>query len=292
MGNFKITMKFNFIILILLIFTSCSKNKLDLSKSNQDYHLAKSIENSEESENFIETSKEFELKHNELFQQDLQAKSKEYYDNLIDKVVDEETSFFKLFGELWDILFKSENERELLWKLKIERYFRTTSFLTYIRNEVTIYTDGVNNQRKNGASKVLGTKHYSTLNLPLIEANSFNTKNENIAKFISKVNEEIKDQLIGISIDGGISAIILFVIGFFATVTTFVKKRIGCSITILFFIVFFIRSYNRQNEMKDILKSECYKTLNNSKIDYLDQLNKNTVIYYSQLQKLNYETNK
>lgn len=285
-------MKFNFFIVLVLIFTSCNKNKLDLAESNQDYHLNKSIENTEEAENFIEASKEFELKHNELFQQDLQAKSKEYYDNLIDKVVDEETGIFKLFGELWDIAFKSENERKSIWKLKIERYFRTTSFLTYIRNQVTIYTDGVNNQRKNGASKVLGTKHYSTINLPIIEANSFNTKNETVEKFISKINDEIKDQLIDIPIDGVVTSIVLIILGFFGLVTFTVKRNVGCLITILFIVVFFIRSNMRQSEMKDILKIECYNALNNTKIDYLDQLNKNTTIYYSQLQKLNYEANK
>ena len=48
----------------------------------------------------------------------------------------------------------------------------------------------------------------------------------------------------------------------------------------------------RQSEMKDILKAECYKTLNSNKIDYLDQLNKNTIEYYSQLKKIHNETNK
>ena len=44
--------------------------------------------------------------------------------------------------------------------------------------------------------------------------------------------------------------------------------------------------------MEDVLKKECYNTLNSSKIYYLDQLNKNTTEYYSQLQKINYESTK
>jgi hypothetical protein len=292
MGNFKITTKFNFILIIVLLFASCNKNKYDLSESNQDYHLSKSIENLEESENFIETSKEFELKHNELFQQDLQAKSKEYYDNLIDTFVDEETGFFKLFGEIWDFLFKSKNERKLLWKLKIERNFRTTSYLTFIRNELTVYTDGINNQRKNGVSKVLGVKHNVSLYLPIIEANSFNTNSETVDKLVRKINDEIKDQLIDIFIDSVVSGVILGILGCFAVVSSIFKKQVGCMITILFFIFFAIRSYNRQHEMKDVLRTDCYKTLNSTKIDYLDELNKNTIIYYSQLQKINYESNK
>jgi pyruvate formate-lyase activating enzyme-like uncharacterized protein len=144
MGNFKIIMKFNFYILLILILSSCNQNKLDLSETNQDYHLTKSIVDPEESIDFIEASKEFELKHNEIFQQDLQIKSKEYYDNVIKSFIDEETGVFNLLGELWDRAFKTETERKTLWKLKIERYFRTTSFLTYIRNEVTIYTEGIN----------------------------------------------------------------------------------------------------------------------------------------------------
>jgi hypothetical protein len=52
-----------------------------------------------------------------------------------------------------------------LWKLKIERYFRTTHFLTHIENEVS-YTEGVNNQRKNGVSKVLGENTIQTSDMP------------------------------------------------------------------------------------------------------------------------------
>ncbi|MBC5849170.1 hypothetical protein [Flavobacterium kayseriense] len=286
-------MKFNLYILLILILilSSCNQNKLDLSESNQDYHLTKSIVDLDESVDFIETSKEFELKHNEMFQQDLQSKSKEYYDNVIQSFVEEETGFFKLFGELWDRVFKSENERKLLWKLKIERYFRTTSFLTYIRNEVSIYTEGVNNQRKNGVSKVLGAKHDSNLYMPLIEGSSFNANNETVEKIIRKINEEINDQLMDIPADGILTGIILGIMAFVAVLSTFVKKSIGCFITIIFLVVFFVRSNMRQSEMKDILKTECYKTLNSTKIEYLDKLNKNTIGYYSQLQKLIYETN-
>lgn len=292
MGNIKIIMKFHFYILLALILPSCSQNKLDISKSNQDYHLTKKIINSEESVNFIETSQEFELKHNEIFQQDLQTKSKEYYDTVIDSFVDEETGSLKLLEELWDRSFKSENERKILWKLKIEQYFRTTAFLTHIRNEVTIYTDGVNNQRKNGISKILGTKHSSDLNLPIIRANSFNAKNENIEKIIRKINDEINDQLadVALGIIPEIIALLLYFCGIWKT------KSLGCLpsiiITIVLAIFFIWRSHVRQNEMKKILKTECYNTLNSTKIDYLDQLNKNTIDYYSQLKKINYEANK
>jgi hypothetical protein len=293
MGNFKIIMKFNFYILLILILSSCNQNKLDLSETNQDYHLTKSIVDPEESIDFIEASKEFELKHNEIFQQDLQIKSKEYYDNVIKSFIDEETGVFNLLGELWDRAFKTETERKTLWKLKIERYFRTTSFLTYIRNEVTIYTEGINNQRKNGVSKILGTKHSSNLKLPIVEVNSFNIKNDSTENVISKINDEIKDQLISIPFDGVLTSIIVFIVGVvFGTISSFTKNIVGFLITILCCVVFFIRSNMRQSEMKDILKTECYKTLDSTKIDCLDQLNINTIGYYSQLQKINYETNK
>jgi hypothetical protein len=293
MGNIKIIMKFHFYILLVLILSSCNQNKLDLSETNQDYHLTKSIVDPEESIDFIEASKEFELKHNEIFQQDLQIKSKEYYDNVIKSFIDEETGVFNLLGELWDRAFKTETERKTLWKLKIERYFRTTSFLTYIRNEVTIYTEGINNQRKNGVSKILGTKHSSNLKLPIVEVNSFNIKNDSTENVISKINDEIKDQLISIPFDGVLTSIIVFIVGVvFGTISSFTKNIVGFLITILCCVVFFIRSNMRQSEMKDILKTECYKTLDSTKIDCLDQLNINTIGYYSQLQKINYETNK
>lgn len=284
-------MKYLLVILSILIFFVSCKDKE--AQSVQDYHISKNTINSEEAVISIEAFRDFELEHNQIFQQDLQIKSKEYYDNLIETFIDEKTGFFKLFGELRDRVFKSENERKILWKLKIERYFRTTAFLTYIRNEVTIYTDGVNNQRNNGISKILGTKYSSNLNLPIVEANSFYTKNESVEKIISKINDEITDQLADVTL-GFIPEIILLAVGGLLGIGIGIK--FGWLPTIIFMVVlailFMWRSSIRQNEMRNILKTECYKTLNSTKIDYLDQLNKNTIQYYSQLQKINYETNK
>lgn len=292
MGNFKIILKFNFSILILLLFFSCNQNKLDVSESNQDYHLRKKTISSEESVNLIESSKEFELKHNEIFQQDLKIKSKEYYDNVIETFIEEETAFFKLFGELWDRPFKSENEAKTLWKLKIERYFRTTAYLTHIRDEVTIYTDGVNNQRNNGISKILEKKASSNLTLPIASANSFTAKNETVEKIINKINKEIIDQLA----DAVLGFTPEIIIGIFGIFGIFKSLKFHWSVPIVLIILlggfFFWRSHTRQNEIREILKTECNKALNNTKINYLDQLNKNTINYYSQLEKINYETNK
>lgn len=278
------------ILTILTLFISCKNEK---PQSVQGYHLSKSTTNSEESLNIIETSREFELKHNDLFQQDLQIKSKVYYDILIETFIEKETGFFKLFSELWDKPFKSKNEIKSLWKLKIERYFRTTAYLTYIRNEVNIYTDGVNNQRNNGISKILGAKYYSNLKLPIADANSFNTKSESIEIIISKINDETTDQLADI-VAGFLPEIILGVLALIFV--KFKGFKLPWSIQVLFIIlfggIFFWRSHNRQNEIRNILKTECNKALKSTKIDYLDQLNKNTIEYYSQLQKINYETNK
>lgn len=273
---------------ILIFFVSC-KNKEH--QSVQDYHISKNTLNSEEAVISIEAFRDFELEHNQIFQQDLKINSKEYYDNLIDTFIDKETSFFKLFGELWNKPFKSKNEIKLLWKLKIERYFRTTAFLTHIRNEITVYTDGVNNQRNNGISKILGTKYSSNLQLPIADANSFNTKSESIEKIISKINDETTDQLtdtvLGFSVE-----IILGILGILG-IREGIKIHLSVPIVVcvLFGGIFFWRSHNRQNEIREILTKECNKALTSTKIDYLDQLNKNTNDYYYQLQKLNYETN-
>ncbi|MGQ7945089.1 hypothetical protein [Flavobacterium sp. WC2509] len=282
-------MKQIFLILaIIAIVISCKQKQTEVIKNS--YHT-KNIVNTEESENLIENSQEFELKYNEIFQKDLQIKSKEYYNNVIETFIDEETGFFKLFGELWDSPFKSENERKTLWKLKIERYFRTTAYLAYIRKEVTIYTDGVNNQRENGISKILNVKYSSNLNLPIIESNSFNTKNETVENIITKINTEIIEQLAD-AVLGFSPEIIVGILVFFGACKGI---KIHLSIPIVFgaclAIFFWIRSHNRQNEIREILKTECNKTINSTKIDYLDLLNKNTIDYYSQLQKINYETN-
>lgn len=281
----------NFLILLLLVLYCCNL-KVYSAVSKIDYNLtAINVIDSDESKNLIENSYDFELKHNEIFQNDLQIKSLEYYDSVIETFVDEETGFLKLLGELSDRIFKSESERRLLWKLKIERYFRTTSFLAFIRNEVSIYTDGVNNQRKEGISKILDVKHSSDLNLPIVKAKPFNTKDHTVKKIVGKINEEINDQLADISLGliPEIIILLLSVIGLWKT------KHLGCLpsiiITVILAIFFMWRSYVRQNEMKNILKSECHKTLNNIKINYLEQLNNNTMEYYTKLQKTINETN-
>lgn len=290
-------MKIIYIFFILLIVVSCQrKEELSSKYSDQDYHLDKPIlTNSEESESLIDEYHNFEIEHNQKFQHDLQIKSKEYYDNVVETFIDKETGFLNLFGDLWDRIFKSESERKLLWKLKIERYFRTTSFLTFIRNEVNMYTDGVNNQRKNGVSKLLGTKHTVDIYLPIVEAHSFNANDKSVEKIITKINEEINDQLIDIASDLTFEFIILPVLLiFFAGSLLFGEK--GCLVTIIvtiIFVIFFIwRSNVRQNEMRDELKTECYKVLKTHNIYYMNQLDKYTTEYYSQLQKTIYETNK
>ena len=148
------------IVLLLVItslFWSCNNSNFNKRGNNSLNHKNLEI-NNENPDDLIQEYQDFELKHNEIFQQDLQEKSKEYYENVIETFIEEETGFFRLFGELWDSPFKSKNERKTLWKLKIERYFRTTAYLTHLRNEVTVYTDGVNHQRNNGISKILGAK--------------------------------------------------------------------------------------------------------------------------------------
>lgn len=273
---------------ILIFFVSCKDKE---RQSVQDYHILKNTLNSEEAVISIEAFRDFELEHNQIFQQDLKINSKEYYDNLIDTFIDKETNFFKLFGEFWNKPFKSKNEIKLLWKLKIERYFRTTAFLTHIRNEITVYTDGVNNQRNNGISKILGTKYSSNLKLPIADANSFNTNSESIEKIISKINDETTDQLAD-TVLGFSAEIILGIFWIFGILGGFkFHWSVPIVVCVLFGAIFFWRSHNRQNEIREILKKECSKALKSTKIDYLDQLNKNTNAFYYQLQKLNYETN-
>lgn len=283
----------NIIILLIstFLFLSCKDNNLN-SKNNKSLNIKNDELSYSNTEDLIQQYKDFELNGNQDFQQDLELKSKDYYENKIKEFTEEETGFFRLFGELWDTPFKSENERKTLWKLKIDRYFRTTAYLAYIRKEIDIYTDGVNNQRNNGVSKILGNKTSSNLKLPLVDTNYFTSKNETVERIISKINQEIIDQLTDTVL--GFSLEIIFSI--LSTYLAIKGFKLHWSISIIIFIIlgvfFYWRSHKRQNEIKEILKTECTKALNSTKIDYLEQLNNNTINYYSQFQKINYETNK
>lgn len=276
-----------FIFIALTILFSCKQQeKKTIIKSKVKTEKI----SLEETQKLIETYKEFELKHNEIFQQDLKINSKKYYDNLIKRFIEKETGFLRLFGELWDRPFKSENEIKTLWKLKIERYFRTTAYLTFVRNEVNIYTVGVNHQRNNGISKILGTKIYSNLKLPILDANSFTSKNVTVENIINNINKEIIDQLAD-TVLGFTLEIILGILSTYLAVKVFKHWSLSIFLFILLGVIFFWRSHNRQNEIREIFKNECKKALESTNIDYLDKLNKNTNDYYYQLQKSNYETN-
>ncbi|WP_433835650.1 hypothetical protein [Flavobacterium anhuiense] len=282
MGNFKV--KLFFCAIIVVILSSCNKNKTELVKSKQEFNLSRKPINKEESLYLIEKSEEFELKHNELFQEELQIKSKQYYENTIEKFIENETSFLRLFGELWDIPFKSENTRKVIWKLKIDRHFRSTSYLTYIRNEVEIYTDGVNNQRNNGISKILGVRNPSFLRLPIASIDSFHSKDKTVKEIINKINTEIIDQLSD-AVLGFTPEIIIVLLGLIGVIGAKLPWPISTVVFIIIAGIFFWRSHIRQNEIREILKLECNKVISSTRIDYLDHLNKNTFDYYSQLKK-------
>lgn len=276
------------VLLIFIVFVSCKDQK----EVKDKHQIIKSVTNSEESINIIENSREFELKNNDIFQQSLEIKSLEYYNKQTELFIDNETGFFKLFSELWNKQFKSDNEIKLLWKLKIERHFRTSSYFSYMIKEVRIYTDGVNNQRNNGIVKILGTNHSSNLNLPILDSNSFIAKSDSVENIINKINEEIKDQLADMVL-GFTPEIILFIFGTFGFLQGF---KIHWSISVIILIIigglFFWRSNIREDEIRNILKIECSKVLENTQFNYLEKLDKNTNDYYNKLLKINYETNK
>lgn len=286
MRNYKLIILLSLILSLFSIHTHLGYARIEANP------IGKSALNLEDFYNTIETAREFELKYNKVFQEDLKNKSKVYYASLVESFIDEETGFFKLFGEMWNVCFQSENQRELLWKLKIESYFKTASYLSFIRNEVEIYTDGVNLQRNSGISKILRANSSSNIKLPILNANSFITDSNSVRKIIDKISSEVNDQLadtvLGFSVE-----IILAILGLFGILKGFkVHWSIPIIICLICLGLFIWRSNVRQGEIRNILKIEYEKVLNSSNIDYLIQLNNNTNNYYNQLEKISNETTK
>lgn len=289
MGNILKMKKYILALLILILTFSACKNE-----GNKNLlKIPKETKTVEDFEYIIEKYKDFELSQHPLFQKKISQESQNYYDRIVEDFVEKETGFFKLFGELWDICFKSKRERKQIWEFKIDQHFRTTSFLKHIRSEVVIYTDGINNQRKNGVLTNLNKKHPTQLSLPITNNTSFGNSNKLVESIITQIDQEIYDQLISYPLEELLLFGILALVSIFGLIIGGTAKSItSIVISIISLFIFFIRSNNRSESMSNELKNECYKVLKSHKINYLDQLNKNTINYYSQLEKINYETNK
>jgi hypothetical protein len=275
-------------LVILIFFLSSCNNEKNIQQT-----INYEKKTNEESQYIIERFKDFELSQHPIFQKKLKLKSQQYYDVIIEEFIDNETGFFKLFGELWDKCFKSERERQQIWQFKIDRYFRSTSFLTFIRNDVNIYTNGINNQRKNGILKILNQKHSINLTLPIANNNSFDATDKITETIIAKIDDEIYDQLASFPLEVLLEFIILGLIGILgAVIGSFTKNIITIIIGVISFLVFFVRSNNRSDEMREKLKTECFRILKSNNIDYTSHLNKNTFEYYFHLEKNIYDANK
>ena len=270
---------------LILIFSYC-ENKKNESKIK----IAKETKTVEDFEYIIEKYKDFELSQHPLFQNKINQESKKYYDKIVDEFVENETGFFELFGELWDICFKYEKERKQIWQFKIDYHFRTTSFLKHIRNELTHYTNGINNQRKNGVLKKFNEIYPTQLTLPISNNDSFNNNNKLTESVMAKIDNEIYDQLISYPLEEFFLFGILAVVGIFGLIIGSTTRNImSIIIGILSFLIFYYRSNSRTEDLRNELKTECYNVLKSHKINYVIELKKNTIDYYSNIQKINHE---
>jgi ABC-type multidrug transport system fused ATPase/permease subunit len=277
MGN-PLKIKYLNFYALFFLFCACSDNIEDVS-------LKTPALNTDELGFKIDKFQEFELQQNEVFQKEFEKIPEVYYDKIINDFVDKEMGTFTLIGELYHRMVDDEITRNLKWKLKIERYFRTTSLVNFIRIQVKGYTNEVNTQRKNGINRVIGLKHSKDLELAVSNPYALQVNESTISNIIKKIDTEIYDQLISVPLDGVVSVVTIFVLGFFIVVTTIWKKAVGCFSLILCFVFISFRSQQRSNEIKEELKREISIVLKDNKLNYLYELNSNTNKYYYDLQK-------
>jgi len=90
--------------------------------------------------------REYEIKKHKNFQNNLYKSSQDYFISKSESFVDEETGFFRIWGEVLRY-YESEENKNIRWKSYIDKYYRDTEYKVHIQKEIDSYVKLINEQR-------------------------------------------------------------------------------------------------------------------------------------------------
>ena len=225
----------------------------------------------------INSMKIYEIESHIKFQDEIYSSSDQFIKSQSEEFVDNETGFFKLWGEAFSY-FESDTKKEARWKSRLEKYFRTTEYLNFITNKQEQYSKLINSQRQD----LLGKLHTNDKQL-FIERNDLEAtmvSNKEIAKVIDTVNKLVLTEVIPEVLELLLIPLCITLLGMilgivFANSTKGIifLLSLGVSIWLSF-------KYSKQLEQEII---ESFEIKEKKHLIILPQLQKNTADYYKEL---------
>lgn len=252
----------------VILFGICfivNLNAVIASNSNRDdLLLANSLKN-------------FETESHIKFQDELYKAADQFIKIHSEEFVNNETGFFKLWGEAFRY-FESDTRKEARWKSRLEKHFRTTEYLNFIKNKQVQYSKLVNSQRQ----ELLGQLHSNKKQL-FIRSNDTETttvSSVEIAKVVDTVNKLVLTEVIPEVLESLIIPLCLTLLGIILGIC-FAPSTKGI-VFILSLGVSIWLSFKYSNKLEQQI-NESFEIKEKQHLIILPQLNKNTVDYYQEL---------
>jgi predicted RND superfamily exporter protein len=225
----------------------------------------------------VNSLKNFEYESHIKFQDDLYKAADQFIKIHSEEFVDNETGFFRLWGEAFRY-FESDTRKEARWKSRLEKHFRTTEYLNFIKNKQVQYSKLVNSQRQ----ELLGKLHSNKKQLFIRSNNTETTtvSSGEIAKVVDTVNKLVLTEVIPEVLESLIIPLCLTLLGiilgiYFAPSTKGIVFILSLGVSIWL-------SFKYSKELEQQI-NESFEIKEKQHLIILPQLNKNTVDYYQEL---------
>lgn len=271
-----------FLLIIFSLFvSSCNEDEFSeittnlSSKETED----KSDLNGSKQNDFllINSLKNYEINSHIQFQKELYETSDNYIRTQSEKFVDNETGFFKLWSEVFSF-FESDTKRNARWKSRVEKYFRTTEYVNYIKEKQNNYSSIINTQRK----ELLGKIH--TINKGLViktsDVNSVTMSNKEVSQVVEKVNSLVLTEVIPEVIESFLIPVVLSALGLLFGLVFAWKTKGLIFLIALFFSVWY--SFKYSSELESSI-NESFALKEKQHLTILPELQQNTMEYYKEL---------
>ena len=225
----------------------------------------------------VNSLKNFEYESHIKFQDDLYKAADQFIKIHSEEFVDNETGFFRLWGEAFRY-FESDTRKEARWKSRLEKHFRTTEYLNFIKNKQVQYSKLVNSQRQ----ELLGKLHNNKKQL-FIRSNDTETttvSSGEIAKVVDTVNKLVLTEVIPEVLESLIIPLCLTLLGIILGIRFAISTKGIVFILSLGISIWLSLRYS--NELEQQI-NESFEIKEKQHLIILPQLNKNTVDYYQEL---------
>lgn len=231
----------------------------------------------------INSLKNYEMNAHSSFQKELYLSSDKYISGQGEKFVDNETGFFKLWSEAFRF-FQSDTKKNARWKNRLEKYFRATEYSTYINQEQQRYSETINQQRQ----ELLGKLHHSKkqLNLKSKGVDAVNISDDKINEVVVKVNSLVLVEVIPEVVESFLVPLFISLIGMFFGVFLGGKTKSIIFVKIIIFVIALFFSIWQSSKYSNELERQINNSFSlkeNKHLTILDELQKNTIEYYSEL---------